>query len=66
MWLIKSLEETDERYGKNPKERSIEELVKTAVVIVDKHKGPTSHQITSWIKDIFQVKKAGHAGTLVW
>lgn len=57
MWLIKSEEETDPNYGKNPSERAIEELIKTSVVIVDKHAGPTSHQITDWVKKIFQVKK---------
>jgi len=31
---------------------------------LDKHPGPTSHQVTAWVKDIFGVKKCGHAGTL--
>jgi len=64
MWLIKAEEETDEAYGKRPDERSVEEQIVNSVVIVDKHAGPTSHQITAWVKDIFGVKKAGHAGTL--
>ena len=64
MWLIKSEEETDPRYGKSPRERSVEELINTSVIIVDKHSGPTSHQVTQWVKDILKVKKAGHAGTL--
>lgn len=64
MWLIKSEEETDPRYGKSPNERSVEETIKTSVVLVDKNSGPTSHVITSWVKNIFQTKKAGHAGTL--
>lgn len=64
MWLIKSEEETDERYGKKPEERTVEEQIKNSVLIVDKHSGPTSHQINAWVKDIFKVKKAGHAGTL--
>jgi H/ACA ribonucleoprotein complex subunit 4 len=42
----------------------MEELIASSVIIVDKHKGPTSHQITDWLKKLFQVKKAGHAGTL--
>jgi len=65
MWLIRSEEETDERYGKRPSERTIEELIKSATIICDKHSGPSSHQITAWTKEIFNVKKAGHAGTLV-
>jgi len=64
MWLIKSEEETDPNHGKNPNERTIEELIKTSIVILDKHSGPTSHQVTAWARDIFGVKKAGHAGTL--
>lgn len=64
MWLIKSDEETDENFGKRPEDRTIEELIKSSVIIVDKHSGPTSHQITDWTKKIFSVKKAGHTGTL--
>jgi len=61
-WLIKSDEESN--FGKNPNERTIEELIKTSVIVVDKHSGPTSHTVTDWVKNIFQVTKAGHAGTL--
>lgn len=64
MWLIKSEEETDPNYGKNPRERSVEELIKSSVIILDKHSGPTSHQIDIWIKDIFKLKKISHVGTL--
>jgi len=64
MWLIKSEEETDLQYGKKPEERAMEEQIKNSVIIVDKHAGPTSHQITDWVKKIFDVKKAGHSGTL--
>ena len=64
MWLIKTEEETDTRYGKSPRDRTIEELINTAVIILDKHAGPTSHQVTRWVKEIFQVSKAAHAGTL--
>ena len=65
MWLIKvEDEESDERFGKEPEKRSIEELIVNSVIVIDKHAGPTSHQITAWTKEIFGVKKAGHAGTL--
>lgn len=64
MWLIKDEEETDSQFGKRPEERTIEDSIKNSVIIVDKHSGPTSHQITDWSKKIFQVKKAGHTGTL--
>lgn len=64
LWLIKYESESNEDYGKRPNDRSIEELIKTSVIVVDKHRGPTSHQITKWVVDIFEAKKAGHAGTL--
>ena len=64
MWLIKSEKEIESTFGKNPKERSIPELIESSVIIIDKHSGPTSHQISLWVKEIFQAKKVGHAGTL--
>ena len=64
MWLVKSDEKTDDMFGKRPKDRTIEELIKSSVVIVDKHEGPTSHQITHWIKKMFELNKCGHSGTL--
>jgi H/ACA ribonucleoprotein complex subunit 4 len=64
MWLNKSEEETNPEYGKNPKERTVEELIKSSVIIIDKHSGPTSHQISAWVKDIFKIKRSGHSGTL--
>lgn len=64
MWLIKGEEETDTTYGKIPEDRTIDETIKKSIIIVDKHPGPTSHQITAWVKDIFGVKRTGHAGTL--
>jgi len=63
MWLIKSEEESS-GYGKKPEERTVEELIKKSIIVVDKHSGPTSHQITAWIRDIFELKHCGHAGTL--
>ena len=64
MWLIKSEEETNPEYGKSPKDRTVEELVKSSVVIIDKNSGPTSHQVSAWARDIFNLKLAGHSGTL--
>ncbi|MCI4368688.1 MAG: RNA-guided pseudouridylation complex pseudouridine synthase subunit Cbf5 [Thermoplasmata archaeon] len=35
-----------------------------AFLLVDKPRGPSSHQVTAWVRDILFVPKAGHAGTL--
>jgi H/ACA ribonucleoprotein complex subunit 4 len=64
-WLVKSQdEETDDAFGLPPERRSIPELAKSSVVIVDKHPGPTSHQVTAWVGQVFCAEKSGHSGTL--
>ena len=55
---------SDPRYGKYPGSRSIEELIERGILVLDKPSGPTSHQVTEWVKDILNVDKAGHSGTL--
>ncbi|MCG7845166.1 MAG: RNA-guided pseudouridylation complex pseudouridine synthase subunit Cbf5 [Methanomassiliicoccales archaeon] len=50
--------------GKRPEERSIEELLSAGVIILDKVQGPTSHQVTAWVRDMLGVEKIGHGGTL--
>jgi H/ACA ribonucleoprotein complex subunit 4 len=62
--LAKSPVLTTSRFGVAPHDRSIEELFKSGVVIVDKPSGPTSHQVSAWVKDILDLDKAGHGGTL--
>ncbi|MFO7792849.1 MAG: RNA-guided pseudouridylation complex pseudouridine synthase subunit Cbf5 [Candidatus Saliniplasma sp.] len=54
---------TISRWGKYPHERSVEEALKRSLIIIDKPSGPTSHQVSSWIQDMFDMK-AGHSGTL--
>ncbi|MCD6463924.1 RNA-guided pseudouridylation complex pseudouridine synthase subunit Cbf5 [Candidatus Woesearchaeota archaeon] len=41
-----------------------EELFNYGVVCVDKPSGPSSHQVSDYVKKILNVKKAGHGGTL--
>ncbi|MHA1225739.1 MAG: RNA-guided pseudouridylation complex pseudouridine synthase subunit Cbf5 [Candidatus Hodarchaeales archaeon] len=55
---------TDQRYGKPPYERTIEELLNLGVINLDKPANPTSHEVTAWVKQILKIKKAGHGGTL--
>ena len=35
-----------------------------AFLLVDKPRGPSSHQVTAWARDLIGVRAAGHAGTL--
>ena len=62
--LIKAEATTNPHYGKRPISRTLEEQIHNGVVIVDKPAGPSSHQVSAWVRDIFEVTKAGHGGTL--
>lgn len=64
MTLVKVEDLSPPRYGKKPEERSLEELIRAGVVVVDKPQGPTSHQVSAWVRDLFAVPKAAHGGTL--
>ncbi|MCK5108023.1 MAG: RNA-guided pseudouridylation complex pseudouridine synthase subunit Cbf5 [Nanoarchaeota archaeon] len=62
--LIKREAETNPNHGSYPDKRTAEELIKTGIVIIDKPKGPTSHQVADYAKKILKLSKAGHTGTL--
>lgn len=62
--LIRAEATTNPHYGKRPVQRSIQEHIHNGVAVVDKPAGPTSHQVAAWVRDIFQLDKAGHGGTL--
>ncbi|HXQ94179.1 MAG TPA: RNA-guided pseudouridylation complex pseudouridine synthase subunit Cbf5 [Thermoplasmata archaeon] len=39
-------------------------LSEGAFLLIDKPRGPTSHQVTAWVRDLLGLERAGHAGTL--
>ena len=47
-----------------PGERSVESLLGFGVVNLDKPPGPSSHQVSAWMRDLVEVERAAHAGTL--
>ncbi len=55
---------TDERYGKRPEERTVEDLLRFGFIVVDKHSGPTSQDVVSSVRRVLGVEQAGHGGTL--
>jgi H/ACA ribonucleoprotein complex subunit 4 len=55
---------TNPSYGCSPEKRPILEFIQKGVVNIDKPKGPTSHEVAAWVKDILGVNTAGHAGSL--
>ena len=62
--IVKKKSETSNSHGCIPEERSVEDLLNFGIVNIDKPPGVTSHQISSFVKSILCVKKAGHSGTL--
>lgn len=47
-----------------PTDPVAERLGQGAFLLIDKPRGPSSHQVTAWVRDLLGVGVAGHAGTL--
>jgi len=62
--IIMSRDLTTSDNGRRPEDRTLEELLASGVVVLDKPTGPTSHQVAAWAKDVLGIEKAGHGGTL--
>ncbi len=62
--LIKTSATTNAHYGKAPAKRTVRELLNNGFINLDKPAGPTSHQVVAWVKEILEIEKAGHGGTL--
>jgi len=62
--VVLSDSETNWNYGYNPNQRPIEELMKMGFIVLDKQRGPTSHEVVATLKKILNIEKAGHTGTL--
>jgi H/ACA ribonucleoprotein complex subunit 4 len=62
--IVRKEAKTDSNYGKKPSDRTLDELLSYGYVILNKSPGPTSHQVTDFVKSILGVDKAGHSGSL--
>lgn len=62
--IVKAEEETDLRYGHQPADRLIQDYIRFGVINLDKPAGPSSHEVTAWVKRLLDIKHAGHGGTL--
>jgi H/ACA ribonucleoprotein complex subunit 4 len=47
-----------------PADAVAERIAAGAFLLIDKPRGPSSHQVTAWARDLLGVNRAGHAGTL--
>jgi len=62
--FVKVQEGTNPEWGKPPSQRPTEEHIRYSLVLLDKPRGPSSHEVAAWVKKILGVERAGHAGTL--
>ena len=62
--LLRKEVETNEKYGCRPEDRKTEDIINYGIINIDKPKGPTSHQVSDYVKKILGITKAGHSGTL--
>ena len=62
--VVKAEEETNPSFGHKPEERTIKEHIRFGIINLDKPAGPSSHEVTAWLKRILNLKRAGHGGTL--
>jgi H/ACA ribonucleoprotein complex subunit 4 len=62
--FVKIQEGTNPEWGRPPSRRPAEEHIRYSLVLLDKPRGPSSHEVAAWVKKILGVDRAGHAGTL--
>lgn len=62
--LVKEEADTDPKFGIAPEKRPIQTHLKYGIVNIDKPSGPSSHEVTAWVKKLLGVEHAGHGGTL--
>ncbi len=58
------LQDETPTWGKTLSEKTLDELLPYSLVILDKPCGPSSHEVSAFVKKILGVKKSGHSGTL--
>ena len=62
--LVKREADTDHNQGCFPDKRSIPDLIQQGIFVLNKPKGPSSHQCSDFVQKILGIEKAGHGGTL--
>jgi H/ACA ribonucleoprotein complex subunit 4 len=45
-------------------ERTLKEMIEYGIIVINKPAGPSSHQVSDYVKKILEINKAGHSGTL--
>lgn len=58
------LQEASGKLGKAPNDRTMEEALKYGIAIIDKPPGPSSHEVSAFVRKILELNVTGHTGTL--
>ena len=64
MIILEKDAKTSPEHGTIPSERSIEQLLESCFILLDKSPGPSSPQVSAWARDMMGLEKLGHGGTL--
>ncbi|MFQ5406153.1 MAG: RNA-guided pseudouridylation complex pseudouridine synthase subunit Cbf5 [Candidatus Micrarchaeia archaeon] len=59
-----TLKKENSSRGIPPEKRTLEQLMQTGIIVLDKPCGPSSHEATTYARKILGLNKAGHTGTL--
>lgn len=62
--LVKRETKIDVKHGCEPDKRKTEELINYGIFCLNKPSGPSSHQVVDYVKEILNLDKSGHSGTL--
>ena len=62
--LTRQEAKTSPQFGEDYTTRPISRLLDFGIVNIDKPSGPTSHQVSAYVKTILGISKSGHSGTL--
>ena len=55
---------TDDAIGTYPDQKTIEQRLESGFFLLDKGAGPTSNQVAAWVRDMLELPRLGHGGTL--
>lgn len=64
MIILEKDAKTSPEHGTVPSERTVEQLLESCFILLDKSPGPSSHQVSAWARDMMGLEKLGHGGTL--
>ena len=64
MIILEKNAKTSPDHGTIPSERTIDQLLESCFILLDKSPGPSSHQVSAWARDMMGLEKLGHGGTL--